>query len=339
LGYPAERVRRWLVGSTPNLATDLPVRVINVTDKSTHIGKGTTITELEALTSLTYDTVDASASEDDGERIVGEMLSLVDESVPESTRKSLHDLLLRYSSVFAKNELDLGWTDVVTHGIDKGENRPFRQQLRRYPPAHLEAIGKHLHDMQRQGVVELAQLARLAKKKDGSLRCYIDYRQLNEVTRKDAYPLTRTDACLDAMSNTHWYSTFDMRNSYHQVAMDPDDADKTAFITRRGMFRFRTMPFGLCNVGTTLQRLMDLLLSGLNLEICLVYLDDIIVYSTTLDQHLDRLAQILDRLLRANLKLKPSKCSLLQTRVAYLGHVVSGSGIATDPEKIRLIAN
>jgi len=105
------------------------------------------------------------------------------------------------------------------------------------------------------------------------------------------------------------------------------------------MFRFRTMPFGLCNAGATFQRLMDLLLSGLNLDICLVYLDDIIVYSATLDQHLDRLAQVLERLQLANLKLKPSKCSLLQTRVVFLGHIVSGSGIATDPEKIRLIAN
>jgi len=343
---PKEFVDGLLVARTalPNRATNLPVRIINVTDKPARVDKGTIVTELEALTPLMCDAVEASAPDDDKEQIITEMLSRVDESVPESARDSLHDLLLRYSNVFSKNELDLGWTDVVTHSIDTGDNRPFRQQLRRYPPAHLEAIDKHLHDMQRQGVIEPARSPWasnivLAKKKDGSLRCCIDYRQLNGVTRKDAYLLPHTDACLDAMSNNHWYSTFDMRNSYHQVAMSPDDADKTAFITRRGMFRFRTMPFGLCNAGATFQRLMDLLLSGLNLDICLVYLDDIIVYSTTLEQHLDRLDQVLDRLQRANLKLKPSKCSLLQTQVVFLGHVVSGAGIATDPEKIRLIAN
>jgi len=263
------------------------------------------------------------------------MLSRIDESVLETTRNSLHDLLLRYSDVFSKNELDWGCNDVVTHSIDTDGNRPFRQQLRRYSPAHLEAIDKHLYDMQKQGVIEPAHSPWasnivLAKKKDGSLRSCIDYQQLYEVTRKDAYPLPRTDVCLDAMSNTHWYSTFDMQNSYHQVAMDSDDADKTTFITRRGTFRFHAMQFGLCNAKATFQRLMDLLLSGLNLDICLLYLNDIIVYSATLDQQLDGLTQVLERLQLANLKLKPSKCSLLQTPVVFLGHIVSGSGISTD---------
>ena len=122
------------------------------------------------------------------------------------------------------------------------------------------------------------------------------------------------------------------------MAMDPSDADKTAFITRRGMFRFRTMPFGLCNAVATFQRLMDLVLSGLNLEICLAYLDDIIIFSTTPEQHLERLEQVLRRLQEANLKLKPSKCCLMQTRVSFLGHVISGEGISTDPEKVKLVS-
>ena len=133
----------------------------------------------------------------------------------------------------------------------------------------------------------------LAKKKDGSLRCCIDYRQLNELTRKDAYPLPHINDCLDAMSGSVWFSTFDLRSGFHQVAMSGVDADKTAFITRRGMYRFRTMPFGLCNAVATFQRLMDLVLHGLNLEICLAYLDDIILFSNSLGEHLRRLDVLL----------------------------------------------
>jgi len=139
------------------------------------------------------------------------------------------------------------------------------------------------------------------------------------------------------MNGSYWFSTFDLRSGFHQVPLAPEYADKTAFITRRGMFRFRTMLFGLCNAVATFQRLMDLALAGLNFDICLVYLDDIILHSKTLEEHLQRLEKLLQQLQEVNLKLKPSKCSLMQKKVVFLGHVVSGDGIATDPEKIKLV--
>jgi len=230
----------------------------------------------------------------------------------------------------------------VTHEIDTADARPIRQPLRRYPPSHQEAIDQQVSDMLRQGVIEPASSpwasnVVLAKKKDGTLRCCINYRQLNEVTRKDAYPLPRIDACLDAMAGSGIFSTFDLRSGFHQVAMEQRDADKTAFRTRRGIFRFRTMPFGLCNATASFQRLMDLVLSGLNLEICIAYLDDVILFSRTTEEHLERPDLVLQRLEDANLKLKPSKCCSMQTRVTFLGHIVSGEGLATDPEKIQLV--
>ena len=151
------------------------------------------------------------------------------------------------------------------------------------------------------------------KEKDGSLRFCIDYRHLNETSRKDSYPLSRIDSCLDAMAGAKWFSTFDLRAGYHQgIAMDPASAEKTTFITREGTFKFKVMPFGLTGAPSTFQRLMDLVMAGLNLEICLVFLDDIIVYSCGVDQHLNRLRAVMDRLLGARLKLKPSKCRLFQ---------------------------
>jgi len=119
--------------------------------------------------------------------------------------------------------------------------------------------------------------------------------------------------------------------------MHEDDTDKTTFIVRTGRYRFKRIPFGLCNAGSTFQRVMDLALSGLNYNMCLVYLDDIIVYSSSVEEHIERLGLLFERLRAANLKLKPSKCSLLRTEVSFLGHVVSGEGVSTDPEKIKAV--
>ena len=102
--------------------------------------------------------------------------------------------------------------------------------------------------------------------------------------------------CLDVMSGARWFSTFDLRSSYHQVAMEEEDSDKTAFVCREGQFKFKTMPFGLCNTRATFQRLMDTVMSGLAFEVCLVYLDDVIVFSSTMDEHFQRLTAVVTRL-------------------------------------------
>ena len=121
----------------------------------------------------------------------------------------------------------------------------------------------------------------LVRKKDGTYRCCIDYRKLNDVTVKDRYPLPRIDQSLEATKEARFLSTIDMKQSYHQVPVRPEDKDKTSFICPRGQFRHIMMPFGLCNAVATFQRLMDVVLSGLHLDVCLVYLDDIVVYSKT----------------------------------------------------------
>ena len=113
--------------------------------------------------------------------------------------------------------------------------------------------------------------------------------------------------------------------------MDEESRYKTTFVTREGAFRFRAMPFGLTGAPATFKRLMDVVMSGLNLEVCLVYFDDIIVYSADVVTHLDRLRAVFEKLQAAVLKLKPSKCRLFQRRVGFLGHIVSEDGIETDP--------
>ena len=198
--------------------------------------------------------------------------------------------------------------------------------------------------MQSQGVIEPCQSEWgsnivLVKKKDGSVRFCVDYRRLNNVTQKDVYPLPRVETCLDTLSNAVWFSTFDMRSGFHQVPVNPRDVNKTTFVCHKGSFRFPKMPFGLCNAPATFQRLMDTVLAGLNFEICLAYLDDIIVFSRDVESHLARLTQLFQKLREANLKLKPSKCCLLQRRVTFLGYVISQNGVETDPDKISAVVN
>lgn len=165
----------------------------------------------------------------------------------------------------------------------------------------------------------------------------MDYRKLNDVTEKDAYPLPRIDDALDSLSHACWFSTLDLASGYWQVEIDPKDKPKTAFITRQGLFEFNVLSFGLCNAPSTFQRLMDLVLADLQWTTCLVYLDDIIIFGKTFQEHLNRLDQVLLKLQSANLKVKPSKCDLFSTQVCYLGHVISTEGVKADPAKVEAV--
>jgi len=143
-----------------------------------------------------------------------------------------------------------------------------------------------LSDALNQGVIvpsqsEWASNVVLVRKKDGTLRCCVDYRQLNNVSRKDAYPVPRQDACLDAFNGSSSFSSLDQRSAYNQILVNPADSDKTSFLTIRGTYKYRCLPFGLGNAVATFQRLMDKVLTGLNFEICLTYLDDVILFSST----------------------------------------------------------
>ena len=151
--------------------------------------------------------------------------------------------------------------------------------------------------------------------------------------------MPRIDETLDALDGACYFSTLDLASGYWQVELHPKDKEKTAFVTPFGFYQFRVMPFGLCNAPATFQRLMERVLAELHWSSCLVYLDDIIVYNRSVEEHLTLLGKVFARLRKAGLKIKPSKCHLLQTSVFYLGHVVSEKGVETDPEKIRCIAD
>ena len=177
----------------------------------------------------------------------------------------------------------------------------------------------------------------LVRKKNGDVRLCVDYRKLNSVTRKDSYPLPRIDKTLEVLARSACFSSLDLMSGYWQVEMDEVSKEKTAFSSGSGLWQFRVMPFGLCNAPATFKRLMEQVLAGLPLSVCLIYLDDILVPGRNFEEELYKLHQLFDRLQSAGLKLSPKKCHLFQREVKFLRYVVSKDGVATDPAKVQAV--
>ena len=257
----------------------------------------------------------------------------------------LAELLRKYGTVFSSGEDDVGLTSLVEHGIPiVPGTRPIRQPPHRLGPEKEAEAERQVKDLLDKGLIEPASGAWsspvvLVRKKDKSWRFCVDYRRLNAVTQQDAYPLPRIDESLEALAGSRFFTTLDLLSGYWQVPLDAEAQERSAFITRSGLWKWKVLPFGLTSAPATFQRLMEQVLRGLHWKTALLYLDDVIVISPDFQSHLQRLEEVLQRLHQAGLKLKPQKCELLQERVRYLGHIVSAAGIATDPEKIEAIAN
>ncbi|XP_029902664.1 uncharacterized protein LOC115355879 [Myripristis murdjan] len=251
-------------------------------------------------------------------------------------------LLRKYADVFAVNDEDLGYTDRVKHEIPVVDDVPVSQPYRRIPPNQYKEVREHISELLKKGVIQessspYASPVVLVRKSDGSLRLCVDYRRLNSKTRRDAFPLPRIDESLDALCDAKFFSTIDLASGYHQVAVHEKDRNKTAFTTPFGLYEYLRMPFGLCNAPATFQRLMQATMSDLVFQIVLVYLDDLLVFSSTFSDHLVRLETVLKRLRKTGLKVKMEKCHFLQPEVRFLGHQVSAQGIGTDPDKVSAV--
>ena len=180
----------------------------------------------------------------------------------------------------------------------------------------------------------------LVWKKDGGQRFCIDLRKLNNWTVKDAYLLPQIEKTLDSLQGSQWFSSLNLKFGYWQVKMDQESKPLTLFtVGPLGFYECERMPFGLTNAPATFQRLMETCLEDLNLHWCIIYLDDIIIFSKDLTSHFERPEAVFQKLEKAGLKLKPSKCELFQWQLAYLGHVISAQGVATDEGKIEAIRN
>ena len=328
--------------------TLIPIRVMNPSDEPKVVFRDAVVGTYQPVLEVGSASSDSSEQSDtvSKEEVLPEHLNdLFERSVEfldEVQQSKVKSFLCEFQDVFAAGDHDLGRTSLVKHKIDVGGNAPIKQAPRRLPLHQRIEEEKQIEQMLARDVVEVSDSPWgspivLVKKKDGSYRYCIDYRKVNKISVKDAYPLPRPDDCFDALYGSAWFSTLDLCSGYWQVELDPEDRPKTAFITRSGLFQFKVLPFGLCNATATFERLMELVMQGLQWKICLIYLDDIIVYGKTFEEELERLREVFLRLRKANLKLKMKKCELFRPNMSFLGHIVSKEGISADPEKIKAV--
>ena len=254
-------------------------------------------------------------------------------------------LLAEYHDLFSLEKNEIGCTKAAEHIIElKDPNAAlFKERLRRIPPPQVEEVREHLKLMLDAGAIQLSNspwcnAVVLVPKKDGSLRFCIDFRRLNSMMKKDSHPLPRICETLDSLIGAAYFSTFDLTSGFWQVPMAEESKQFTAFtLGSMGLFECDRMPFGLCNAPTTFQRLMQNCLGELNLTYCLIYLDDIIVYSKTQEEHLQRMGVMFDCLCEHGLKLKPAKCDLFRTELIYLAHHMSKDGVKPSKKNVASI--
>lgn len=252
--------------------------------------------------------------------------------------------LLKWRAAFSKSEFDVGLAKSASHRIRLEEDKPFRERVRRIPLGDLEDLREQLAELKRTGIIResrspYASPIVVVRKKNGSLRLCIDYRTLNRRTIPDQYTTPRIEDALQSLAGAKWFSVLDLKSGYYQIPMCPEDKEKTAFITPVGFFEFNRMPQGLSGAPATFQRLMEKTVGDMNLLEVLVYLDDVIVFGRTLEEHEERLEKVLKRLHDEGLKLSMEKCQFYQPSVNYLGHIVSEEGVATDPKKLDAVTS
>ena len=265
------------------------------------------------------------------------------EGFSEDQCEQVDQVLTKWKHIFSTSFKDLGNTNLVKHEIKLTDDIPFKEQYRRIPPAMYEEVRQHLREMLEAGAIRKSSSPYcsnvvLCRKSDGTLRFCIDLRKLNNKTIKDSYSLPRVEDTMDSLIGSKYFSKLDLRSGYWQVELKEEDKHKTAFtVGPLGFFECNRMPFGLTNAPATFQRLMESCMGELHLKECLIFLDDILIFSRTFEEHLSRLEGVFERLEQHNLKLKPSKCEFFMKEVKYLGHVVSEQGIRTDPEKVEAL--
>ncbi|GFX53998.1 retrovirus-related Pol polyprotein from transposon 17.6 [Trichonephila clavipes] len=264
-----------LIGSAENKANGLliastlvdlsrktiPVRICNVTEKPRVFQKGEVLATCSPVTCVCKSS--SLLLSNSPQQLTPDLLENAELS-PEQ-KSSAERLFQEFEDVFSRNSSDIGHTTVTQHRIDTADHPPIKQHPRRLPFAKQEEVGTLLREMQENDIIEpssspWASPIVLVRKKDGSTRFCVDYRKLNDVTKKDSYPLPRIDDTLDTLSGHKWFSTLDLKSGYWQVEIHPEDREKTAFTSGQGLWQFKVMPFGLCNAPATFERLMETVL-------------------------------------------------------------------------------
>ena len=259
---------------------------------------------------------------------------------------SLRAVLSRNADVFSKHKADIGCCNFVEHEIEIEEGSvPHREGARRMIPHKSEACRKEIEMLMEYDMIEPSKSpwacgVVMAKKKGEKLRFCCDFRYLNAVTIKDAYPIPRIDESLSKLGDAKFFTTLDLGSAFWQVPLRKQDREKTGFACELGLFQWKRMPFGLCNASAKFQRLMAQALTSVtkkygNFIMC--YVDDVVIATPTLEDHIERLEEVFSCMKQAGLKCKPFKCEILRDSIKYLGRLVDKHGVRPDPEAVEAV--
>lgn len=261
--------------------------------------------------------------------------------------KQLFQVLSKFRHCFHNEEEKHMGISSVEHSIKTTDEIPVHTKSYRYPYCYSEEVQRQISKLLRQGIIQhssspwSAPIWVVPKKPDKTgnrkLRLVIDYRKLNAKTIPDRYPIPNIESILDKLGKSNYFSTIDLASGFHQIPVNPKDIPKTAFSVENGKYEFKFMPFGLRNAPATFQRALDNILRELIGKCCLIYMDDIIVYGTSLQEHIVNLELVLNKLSDNNLKIQLDKCEFLQRSVHYVGHVIAPEGIFPNENYLKPI--
>jgi transposase InsO family protein len=270
-------------------------------------------------------------------------LLVTDGSVPEEESNPLHVKIVKdYADLFKDELPELPPARDIEHVIDTGDAKPINRPPFKTSPKELKELQEQLAKLKEKGLIEPSHSpwgapVLFVRKKDGSMRLCVDYRAINKITVKNRYPLPRIDECLEQLGSAKYFSTLDLKSGYHQVRLRDQDKEKTAFNTRYGQFQFKVLPFGLTNAPPTFQSLMNRVLEEFKDKFALVYLDDILIFSPTLDQHEQHVRMVLDKLREHHLYLNPEKCRFGVQELSFVGYKVTANGILPEDAKVKKV--
>lgn len=260
---------------------------------------------------------------------------------------TIQKICKKFEDLFYREEQNLTFTNNIKHEINTKDDVPIYTRSYRYPEIHKEEIKNQIEKMLNQGIIRSSfspwssPIWIVPKKSDASgkkkWRLVVDYRKLNEKTIDDRYPIPNISEILDKLGKCIYFSTLDLASGFHQIEVKPQDIPKTAFSVDNGHYEYIRMPFGLKNAPATFQRVMDNVLRDIQGKHCLCYMDDIIVFSTSLQEHIESLTKVFQRLRNANLKIQLDKSEFLRKEIAFLGHIVTPNGVKPNPNKIKAI--
>lgn len=271
-------------------------------------------------------------------------IQFTEKTLSKQQEKSLEELLKKYEDVFSKGDNDIGKTEILKMKIDTEEAKPIKQKAYRYTKEQKEEISKQIKELMEKGIIRRSYSpwsspVVMVKKKNGKWRMCTNFMKVNEVIKKDNYPLPRIDELLGSFEGKKFFSGIDLTSGFYNVEIEEEDKEKTAIITHEGLYEYNRMQFGLCNAPAVFQRMMHIAMEELLYRETLVYIDDLVIFSDTFEEHLTGLEKVLQKLRKAKLKINRDKSNFGYRKIEFLGHYVGEEGIEVNNEKIEVVKN